>query len=292
MNTRKTPPVRPDRGTLSILETLNVDTGERKVLREFAEVIEAPNWSRDGKYLIYNQNGRLYRYALASGDRTEINTGFAVDCNNDHVLSPDGASIAVSHHTREDGLSRIYTLPLAGGNPALITPMAPSYLHGWSADGKTLAYCAERNGQYDVYTIPVQGGVETQLTDVPGLNDGPEYSPDGKHLWFNSTRSGLMQLWRMDADGGSPLQMTFDQANNWFGHLSPDGQRVVYLSYQKGDVEPGQHPPNKNVQLRIMPARGGDFRVLAELFGGQGTINVNSWSPDSRTIAFVSYRLK
>ncbi|MDR1108972.1 MAG: transporter [Spirochaetaceae bacterium] len=292
MNTRKTPLERPDRGTVSILETLNVDTGERTVLREFEDTIEAPNWTRDGKYLIFNQNGRLYRYTLASGDSGEINTGFAVDCNNDHVLSPDGASIAVSHHTREDGLSRIYTLPLAGGNPALITPLAPSYLHGWSPDGKTLAYCAERNGQYDVYTIPVLGGIETQLTDVPGLNDGPEYSPEGKYLWFNSTRSGLMQLWRMEAGGGSPLQMTFDQANNWFAHLSPDGQRVVYISYQKGDVEPGQHPPNKNVQLRLMPASGGDFRVLAELFGGQGTINVNSWAPDNRTIAFVSYRLK
>jgi Tol biopolymer transport system component len=269
-----------------------VDTGERKVLREFEDVIEAPNWTGDGKYLIYNRNGRLYRYALDSGGINEIDTAFAVDCNNDHVLSPDGASIAVSHHTHEDGEFRIYVLPVTGGNPALITPLAPSYLHGWSPDGKTLAYCAERNGHYDVYTIPVSGGRETRLTDVPGLDDGPEYSPDGKYLWFNSTRTGLMQLWRMEADGRDPLQMTFDQANNWFGHVSPDGRRVVYISYKKGDVEPDKHPPNKNVQLRLMPASGGDFRVIAELFGGQGTINVNSWSPDNQTIAFVSYRLK
>jgi Tol biopolymer transport system component len=292
MNTRKTPVERPDRGTSSILETLDVDTGERKVLREFEDVIEAPNWTRDGKYLVYNRNGRLYRYDLGTGGIHEIDTAFAVDCNNDHVLSPDGRSIAVSHHTYEDGESRIYILPLTGGNPVLITPMAPSYLHGWSPDGKTLAYCAERNGQYDVYVIPVTGGRETRLTDVPGLDDGPEYSPDGKYLWFNSTRSGLMQLWRMGVDGSNPTQMTFDQANNWFGHVSPNGGRVVYISYQKGDVDPDKHPPNKNVQLRLMPAAGGDFKVIAELFGGQGTINVNSWSPDNKTIAFVSYRLK
>ena len=170
--------------------------------------------------------------------------------------------------------------------------MAPSYLHGWSPDGRTLAYCAERNGQYDIYTIPVWGGRETRLTSSPGLDDGPEYSPDGRYIWFNSTRSALMQLWRMEADGSDPVQMTFDESNNWFGHVSPDGEKIVFISYKKGDVEIDKHPPNKNVQLRLMSSRGGDFKVIAELFGGQETINVNSWSPDSRRIAFVSYRLK
>jgi Tol biopolymer transport system component len=170
--------------------------------------------------------------------------------------------------------------------------MAPSYLHGWSPDGRTLAYCGERNGQYDIYTIPVWGGRETRLTNTPGLDDGPEYSPEGRYIWFNSTRSGLMQLWRMEADGANPVQMTFEESNNWFGHVSPDGEKVAFISYKKGDVEPDKHPPNKNVQLRLMPSRGGDVTVIAELFGGQGTINVNSWSPDSRQIAFVSYRLK
>lgn len=286
------PRKREDRGVFSILETVDTDTGKRTVLREFDDTVEAPNWTRDGSYLIYNRNGRIYRYELATGTITEIYSGAATDCNNDHVLSPDGASIAVSHGAFEDGLSRIYVLPLAGGEPVLVTPIAPSYLHGWSPDGRTLAYCAERNGQFDIYTIPVWGGREKRLTQGPGLNDGPEYSPDGKYIWFNSTRTGLMQLWRMEADGSNPAQMTFDESNNWFGHVSPQGDKVAFISYKKGDVEPNRHPPNKNVQLRLMPAKGGDFKVIAELFGGQGTVNVNSWSPDNRTIAFVSYRLK
>jgi Tol biopolymer transport system component len=293
MQVLKTRRVRnDDRGTFSILETLDVDTGKRAVLREFEDTVEAPNWTRDGKYLIYNRDGGIYRYELASGAITGIYSGDCTDCNNDHVLSPDGKSIAISHATYEDGRSLIYTLPPAGGEPVLVTPIAPSYLHGWSPDGRTLAYCAERNGQYDIYTIPVQGGREKQLTNVPGLDDGPEYSPDGRHIWFNSTRTGLMQIWRMEADGSNPVQMTFDESNSWFAHVSPDGERVVYITYRKGDVEPGKHPPNKNVQLRLMSSKGGDFKVIAEFFGGQGTINVNSWSPDNKNIAFVSYRLK
>jgi Tol biopolymer transport system component len=283
---------RPDRGTFSVLETLDVDTGKRTVLREFDDTVEAPNWTQDGKYLIYNRNGRIYRYELITGTITEIYTGDITDCNNDHVLSPDGKSIAVSNSTFEDGLSRIYVLPLVGGEPALVTPIAPSYLHGWSPDGHTLAYTAERNGQWDIYSIPVWGGREKRLTNVPGLNDGPEYSPDGRHIWFNSTRTGLMQIWRMEADGSGQTQMTFDEANSWFAHVSPDGRRVAYIAYKKGDVEPAKHPPNKDVQLRLMSSNGGEFKIIAELFGGQGTINVNSWSPDNKTIAFVSYRLK
>ena len=278
-----------DRGVDSVLEIFNIETGERKALKSYPGVIEAPNWTQDGKRLIFNRQGRLVSYCLESGKEAEIDSGFADACNNDHVLSPDGVAIAISHGTWEDRQSRIYTLPLSGGIPALITPMAPSYLHGWSPDGKTLAYCAERNGQYDIYTIPAAGGREQQLTDIPGLDDGPEYSPCGKFIWFNSTRGGLMQVWRMDADGANPTQMTFDEANNWFPHISPDGKRIVFISYRKGDVEPGAHPPNKNVQLRLMSAIGGEFKVLLELFGGQGTINVNSWAPDSQRFAFVSY---
>ena len=292
MQVLKEPKIRQDRGVYSILETMDVYTGKRSSLMEFDDTIEAPNWTRDGKHLIYNCNGRLYRYVLETGAIGEIYTGAMTDCNNDHVLSPDGSSIAISHSTAEDGLSRIYTLPLSGGEPVLVTPIAPSYLHGWSPDGKTLSYCAERNGQYDIYTIPVWGGRETQLTNVAALNDGPEYTPDGRYIWFNSTRTALMQLWRMEADGSKAEQMTFDESNSWFAHVSPDGKNVVYLAYRKGDVEPDKHPPNKHVELRLMPAQGGDYTVIAELFGGQGTMNVNSWSNDNRTVAFVSYRLK
>src|SRR5574339_202898 len=227
-----------ERDTFSILETMDVFTGERTVLKEFDYVIEAPNWTRDGKYLVYNSQGHLYTYELSNGEIKEIDTGFATDCNNDHVLSPDNSEIAVSHHTNEDATSRIYILPFAGGTPRLVTDQGPSYLHGWSSDGKRLAYCAARNGQYDIYTISVDGGAETQLTNLPGLDDGPEYSPDGKYIWFNSVRSGLMQVWRMKADGSNPSNIAQEDANCWFPHVSPDNQWVVYIAYGKDDVKP------------------------------------------------------
>ena len=280
------------RDSISILETVDVHTGVRTILKESDYVIEAPNWTQDGRHLVYNSRGHMYTYELATGEIKEIEAGLATDCNNDHVLSPDNTRLAVSHFTNEDAKSRIYILPLIGGQPTLITENGPSYLHGWSPDGKRLAYCAERGGQYDIYTIAIEGGPETQLTDLPGLDDGPEYSPDGKHIWFNSTRTGLMQVWRMDADGSNPTHMISEDANDWFPHVSPDGEWVVYIAYGKDDVAPGDHPANKNVELRLMRASGGESTTIVRLFGGQGTINVNSWSPDNRTIAFVSYRLK
>lgn len=278
----------------SVLEICDATTGERTVVKEFPYLIEAPNWTTDGQWLIYNSGGKLYKLSPDQpGEPQQIETGYAIRCNNDHVLSADGEQIAVSHGTKEDVRSRIYTLPLSGGTPRLITPMAPSYLHGWSPDGKQLAYCAERKGNYDVYVIPAEGGEEQRLTTAEGLDDGPEYAPDGQHIWFNSVRSGLMQVWRMKVDGSEQTQMTFDETRNaWFPHVSPDGKQVVFITYYKGDLEPGQHLANKNVELRIMPASGGESRLLVKLFGGQGTINVNSWAPDSRRFAFVSYRLE
>ena len=213
-------------------------------------------------------------------------------CNNDHVLSHDGRQIAVSAMTPSLRGSRIFILPRSGGTPRLVTPDSPRYLHGWSPDGKTLCYCAERNGEYDVYTIPAAGGEETRLTTAVGLDDGPEFSPNGKYIWFNSVRSGLMQVWRMKPDGSDQRQMTFDEdLNSWFPHVSPDGKKVVFIAYHKGDLQPNEHLANKNVVLRMMTAKGKKVRTIATLFGGQGTINVNSWAPDSQHIAFVSYRL-
>ena len=281
-----------ERDTFSVLETVDIHTGERTVLREFDYVVQAPNWTRDGRYLIFNSRGRLYAYELATGEIGEIDSGFAIDCTNDHLLSPDNTQLAISHFTNEDATARIYMLPFAGGNPTLITEKGPSYLHGWSPDGKRLAYCGERNGQYDIYTISVNGGPETQLTDEPGLDDGPEFSPSGEHIWFNSVRSGPMQIWRMEADGSNPTHMVKEDANCWFPHVSPDGKWVVYIAYGKEDVVPGDHPPNRDIEIRLIPADGGDSKTIVKLFGGQGTLNVNSWSPDSRTLAFVSYRLK
>lgn len=277
----------------SILEIYNVETGERQVVKEFDYLIEAPNWTPDGKALVYNSNGRIFRLDLETKEITEVDTAFVDDCNNDHVLSPDGSMVAVSHATKEDGKSRIYVVPMSGGVPRLVTPLAPSYLHGWSPDGKTFAYCAERDGQYDIYTIPVEGGLETRLTFTDGLNDGSEYDSEGEYIWFNSVRSGLMQAFRMKADGSEQTQMTFDEGwNTWFPHISPDRTKVSMVCYKKGDVAPGEHVPHKHVELRVMNADGSDLQTVIKLFGGQGTINVNSWAPDSKRFAFVSYRIR
>lgn len=276
----------------SILETVDVATGERTVRKRFDSLIEAPNWLPDGNTLLYNAGGSLWLFDLASGESRKVDTGSAARCNNDHVLSPDGRQVGLSSAGPE-GRSLVYVAPLSGGEPRLVTPVGPSYLHGWSPDGRTLAYCAERGGEFDIYTMPVEGGEETRLTDAPGLDDGPEYSPDGRYIWFNSVRSGLMQVWRMDADGQDQTRMTWDEESNcWFPHLSPDGKQVAYIAYKKGDVAPGDHPPCKHVQIRLMDADGSNTRTLVRLFGGQGTLNVNSWSPDGTQLAFVSYGYK
>ncbi|HVO76166.1 MAG TPA: DUF5050 domain-containing protein [Ignavibacteriaceae bacterium] len=271
----------------SSLETVAIDSKNRKVIYNAKKHFEAPNWSRGGNYFLFNQEGKIYKLPVNGGEPALINTDFAVKCNNDHGISPDGTRLVISDQTKSEK-SQIYILPIEGGTPKLITENAPSYWHGWSPDGKTLAYCAERNGNYDVYTIHVEGGKETRLTTTEGLDDGPDYSPDGKYIYFNSTRTGLMQIWRMNHDGSNQEQVTKDEYNNWFAHPSPDGKWIVFLTYEK-DVE--GHPANKDVMLRIMPVDGGEIQVLARLFGGQGTINVPSWSPDSKNVAFVSYRL-
>ncbi len=290
-------------GDKSILQVFDIETGESKVLKEFDGVIEAPNWSADGTFLTYNSNGRIFKFEIATGKVTEIESYYVDNCNNDHVLDPDGSGVYVSHHTKEDGLSRIYKIYFDGRLPRLVTPLAPSYLHGITPDGKTLAYCAERNGSYDIYTIPAEGGNETRLTNSFGLNDGPEYSSDGECIWFNSERSGRMQAFCMKADGSEQTQMTFDTHwNTWFPHISPDSEKVVMVCYAEMDVRPGEHVPNKNVELRLMrrvapvdlngavsATEWGEPETILKLFGGQGTINVNSWAPDSKWFAFVSY---
>ena len=284
-------------GDRSILEVFDIETGKSEVLDEFDCVIEAPNWSADGKFLTFNREGRIYKYEIASGDVTEVPSYFVDNCNNDHVLAPDGTGLYVSHHTKEDGLSRIYKIFYDGRMPELVTPLAPSYLHGITPDGKMLAYCAERNGEYDIYTIPTAGGNETQLTTAFGLNDGPEYDCDGEYIWFNSVRTGRMQAWRMKADGSEQTQMTFDaHLNTWFPHISPDRTKVVMLAYHERDVRPGEHVPNKNVEIRLMTGSDktgwSEPRTILKLFGGQGTINVNSWTPDSKRFAYVRYEKK
>lgn len=287
--------------TDSILCTMDVETGEETVLHEFPGIIEAPNWLNDGNTLLYNADGKIYRYEIDKDHVEQVDTGFCVQCNNDHVPSPDNQLLAVSCMPPEltDGTyeSHIYVLPMTGGEPKDLTGPGLSYLHGWSPDGKELAYCAfrkkpeEETMRIEICTIPSDGGEETCLTDGKGYNDGPEYSPDGNHIWFNSTRSGLMQVWRMNRDGSGLTQMTDSDANNWFGHVSPDGKHVIYLTFAKGELEPNEHLPNMYVSLGMMDYDGQNKKKLLDLFGGQGSINVNSWAPDSRRIAYVKYVL-
>jgi len=280
------PPDERDRPVESRLESISVDGSERHVVYRAEKRFEAPNWSRDGKFLLFNSSGRIYTMPIEGGEPRLLDTGEAIHCNNDHGFSPDGQWLAVSNSPGESSL--IYVLPALGGKPRRVTERGPSYWHGWSPDGKTLAYCAERGGNFDIYTIPVEGGEERRLTDAPGLDDGPDYSPDGQYIYFNSERTGWMQIWRMRTDGTAQEQVTNDDYSNWFAHPSPDGKWLVFLSFDK---HVKGHPPNKDVMLRLMPTAGGEPRVLVKLFGGQGTMNVPSWSPDSKHLAFVSYRL-
>lgn len=273
----------------SNLEIMDVFTGEREILKQFPNSVQAPNWTTDGKSLIYNSEGLLYNYEIASGNISVLNTGSATNNNNDHVISFDGKYMGISsnHSEKDNYQSVIYYLPISGGEPKRVTEFSPSYLHGWSPDNKYLTYTASRNGDYDIYKISPDGEEEIRLTTAKGLDDGSEYTPDGKFIYFNSVRTGSMQIWRMEPDGSNQEQITFDHLNNWFPHVSPDGKWIVFLTFGN-DVDPSDHPFYKNVYLRMMPITGGEPKVIAYMYGGQGSINVPSWSPDSRKIAFVS----
>jgi TolB protein len=272
----------------STLETVDVASADRKVSYLAQGRFEAPNWTRDGSAFLFNRDGHIERLTVDGGTPGVIDTGFANRCNNDHGISPDSSQLAISDNSQGDHESMVYLVPITGGTPRRMTAKSPSYWHGWSPDGKTLAFVGQRNGDFDIYAIPAAGGQETRLTTAKGLDDGPEYSPDGKYIYFNSERTGHMQIWRMKPDGSEQEQVFSDDLNNWFPHISPDGQWMVFLTYG-ADVT--GHPENKDVMLRLMSLTDKKITVLAKLFGGQGTINVPSWSPDSKRVAFVSYML-
>jgi Tol biopolymer transport system component len=279
----------------SQLETFDISSNQRQVIYRDTGRFEAPNWTPDGQYLIINERGKMYRVAVKGGAKSVINTDFVNRCNNDHGLTPDGKTLIISHNDNRVGsgaTSRIFTVPITGGVPTLVTEKNPSYWHGVSPDGKTLAYAAERPTEsgkkdYDIYTIPIGGGTETRLSTAPGLDDGPDYSPDGKSIYFNSMRSGKMEIWRMNADGTNPTQLTNDAYANWFAHPSPDGRWIVFISYLED--QGSAHPADKAVMLRLMDLKTSKIRELARFRGGQGTINVPSWSRDSKRFAFVTY---
>jgi Tol biopolymer transport system component len=275
---------------VSTLEIFDIGTDQRTTILKENAHFEAPNWSADGTFFIINQEGLLFKVDL-NGKKEQIDTGFANRCNNDHGISADGKTLALSHNL-EDGeggwlTSCIFTVPVVGGTPVRVTENTPSFWHGWSPDGQTLVYTARRNGVFNIYSIPTSGGDEIALTDSEGLDDGPEYSPDGKYIFYNSMASGKMEIWRMRPDGSFKEQLTDDTYSNWFPHPSPDGKHFVFISYLED--QGSAHPPMKKVALRLYDNESGKIRTLCKLTGGQGTLNVPSWSPDSKKFAFVSY---
>ncbi|MBS3771292.1 MAG: TolB family protein, partial [Bacteroidales bacterium] len=276
----------------SRMEILEVQEKHRKVIYTSKKAFEAPNWDPKTNTLIYNSGGHLYELPVEGGQPELIDTDFATSLNNDHGLSPDGQEIAISHHYEDEKQSgsRIYIVPRKGGTPRPVTDKVPSYWHGWSPDGKFHVYVGQRKGEYNIYKIKTSGGREKQLTDHKMLDDGPDYSPDGKYIYFSSARTGTMQIWRMRPDGSKKEQITFDKYNDWFPHPSPDGKWLIFVSYLPR-IDAQDHPPYKRVMLRLLPtdSAGENPEVVSYLYGGQGTINVPSWAPDSRHVAFVSY---
>jgi hypothetical protein len=300
-----TPPPATGRTTLvNTLETISLRSGDRRVAYVVTQPgrIEAPNWFPDNTNTLYfNTAGKLFKVQAdppgTPANPKRLKTPEAVDLgiltriNNDHGVTVDGKMWAISDQSQIVNGQRpslIYKVPVGGGSATRLTAEGPSYFHGWSPDGRTLVYCASRNGNFDVYAIGVDGGAETRLTTADGKDDGPEFSPDGLFIYFNSDRTGAMQIWRMKADGSQQEQVTTDAAENWFPHVAPNGQVMVFLTYEKGV---GDHPENKDVSLRLMNLATRNVTVLARLFGGQGTINVSSWSPNSQYLAFVSYQV-
>lgn len=274
----------------STLQNISIDPSARRAEAVYtsAGYFEAPNWSRDGKSLIFDQGGHLMAVPVAGGTPKTIETGIAIHCNGSHGLSPDGKWLAISCNANGAPASQVYIVSASGGTPRLVTQNPSSYFHSWSPDGKTIAFTRPHSGGGDIFSISVDGGAETRLTTTKSVSDDPDYSPDGKYIYFNSDRTGgFMQIWRMDADGGHPEQITSDEANNWTPHPSPDGKSIAFLTYDKSVTG---HPVNKEISLRLMSLSDHQVRTLVDLLGGSGTFNVPDWAPDSGHLAFVSYQ--
>lgn len=284
------------------------------VIFEQDGILEAPNWARDGKTLLVNTGGKLYRMNVEGGpaklgDPIEFTPGRGYRCNNDHDYSPDGKLIAFSASSALSQQSQVYVANADGTAARLLTPASPSYFHGWSPDGKWLAFVGRRDGKFELFRVSVNGGEEQRLTSSGTYDDGPEYSRDGKWIYFNSNRGGGWNIWRMPADGAGPgdalaERITNDPLEDWFAHFSPNGKYMVFLSFPAGTE--GHNGRMPGMQLRMMKAPGfhalrhiahpkGKLKaspmieVLETFSGGQGTINVNSWSPDSKRFAYVIY---
>jgi TolB protein len=293
-----TPQPRPTYRSTIVIHDLASSTS--KVLHEAEGVWEAPNWSRDGRHLLVNSGGRLYRVPVDGSSAPEpIALDPTIRANNDHDYSPDGALLAISASSPASRQSQVYVANADGSNHRLVVTATPSYFHGWSPDGRHLAFVANRDRkQYDLYRVPLTGGEEQRLTFDPAADDGPDYSPDGKWIYFNSNRGGGWNIWRMPADGAGPddaraQRVTDDALEDWFPHPSPDGKVLLFLSFPAGTT--GHDDRAARVQLRTVPMPGDRIdpvvpKAIAEVTGGQGTINVNSWSPDSTRFAYVTYQ--
>jgi Tol biopolymer transport system component len=268
----------------SFLEIHDLTTGKTRLVLTHDGVIEAPNWAPSGDHLLVNGDGHLFRVPLDAPQLVKVETGYT-KLNNDHGISPDGRWIVFSNHLGMG--SEIFVMPAEGGPARLVSPQAPSWWHGWSPDGQRLAYVAARGSRViDVYTIPVEGGAETRLTQGEGHCDGPDYAPDGCSIYYNCDRGGHAQIWVMAADGSNQRQLFADDQVNWFPHPSPDGRHLLYLAYPPGTLG---HPAMLPVALCLCDPDGGNRRRLLEFTGGQGSINVPCWAPDGSAFAYVRY---
>jgi TolB protein len=287
------PATPPQVALYSSLKAIEIDPGAPRAIVAYTAKgrAMAPNWSRDGKDLIFVQDGKMFRVAadgrgFASGPAEQIPTGDAIGCNGSHGLSPDGKWLAITCTMASNPGNRVYIIPATGGTPRQVTANPDSYFHTWSPDGKIIVFTRPSHGAGNIYAISVDGGPETALTTGSGISDDPDYSPDGQYIYFNTDRWGGMQIARMKADGSDVEQVTHDNFRNWTPHPSPDGKSIVFISYPP-DVT--THAANKGVALRILSINDSSIRVLTNFVGGDGSMNVPNWSPDSKSLAFVSY---
>jgi TolB protein len=270
-------------------------TGESQLVYTTDDVLlEAPNWTLDGSSLVLNGDGKLWTLDVSEGEPTEVPLSGIPDLNNDHVLAPDGTGIFLSAN---DG--HVYRALLDGGPAKRITDEDGTFhfLHGVSPDGSQLAYVGIEAGDFTqpgrLMTIASDGGATAAVDVGAGHCDGPEYSPDGKWLYLNTesftSTPGHAQLARIQVDGGGFERLLESDTVDWFPHLSPDGQLATYIRFPSGTVG---HPADLPVDVVLVST--GDWTTPLHtwpLLGGQGTLNVTSWSPDSGRFAFVAYPL-
>jgi hypothetical protein len=279
---------QPEMKIFSTVESIPISSPERQAIYVAPGRLESPFWTKDGKSLILTSTGKLATLAITpkfDAAPVSIDTGSLAKIGHHTAISPDGATLGFTDET--GGKTAIYSTPLKGGTPKLITDHTASWFQGWSPDGQTVIYCGTRNGKTQILTIPANGGPETALGTANNNNDSPEYSPDGRFIYFNSDRTGLMQIWRMTADGKDETQLTTDEFSNWFPHVSPDGAQVAYMSYENGVTG---HPSDADIHVRTMTLADKAVKILANVTGGAGSFHSANWSPDSKSLAIVSYQ--